>query len=329
MDRSEVDLLTDSVVRMAAQNTGSTLTAALDAFGWLDLLDTAPEAAVPVLFAAQGRHGSRSAALHDVLAAGVGELAADMSPMTTTVPIPPPRALTTGRLHAGALSVDALCIDARADSRWLLVAAAGPDANLTLLRVGAEHARSVKAHGLDGRLHIDRFCADIPLAETEVLARGLAAAAWWSGMEARGRRALCHQISGASAAMLELALAHARERSQFGQLIGTFQAVRHKLAEAYVAVAAAEAAAAAAWESEDVWLAATVAKLVTSRSCASTVAHTQQVLAGVGFTAEHPYHRLMKRALVLDRVLGTAVDLAPVVGRRLVSQGWAPRLVDL
>jgi alkylation response protein AidB-like acyl-CoA dehydrogenase len=129
--------------------------------------------------------------------------------------------------------------------------------------------------------------------------------------------------------MLDLALAHARERSQFGQLIGTFQAVRHKLAEAHVAVAAAEAAALAAWESDDAWLAATVAKLVTSRSCATTVAHTQQVLAGIGFTAEHPFPRLMKRALVLDRILGTAVDLAPVVGRQLVLQGCAPRLVDL
>jgi hypothetical protein len=304
------------------------LTAALDVFGWLDLLDT-PEA-VRIVFTAHGRHGSRSAALHDVLAADVGALAAEMTPMTTTVALPAPRAVTAGRFHAGALSVDALCVDARAGSRWLLVAAVGPDGDhLTLFRVRAEHALSVQSHGLDGQLHVERVCADISLAETEVLARGLAAAAWWAGAEARGRRALCHQICGASAAMLALALAHARERSQFGQLIGTFQAVRHKLAEAYVAVAAAEAAAVAAWESGDAWLAATVAKLVASRSCATTVAHTQQVLAGVGFTAEHPFHGLMKRALVLDRVLGTAVDLAPIVGRQLVSQGCAPRLVDL
>jgi hypothetical protein len=329
MDPGEIDLLTASIAKMVAQNDGPALTAALDEFGWLDLLEASPEVAVPILFSAQGRHGSRSAALHDVLAADVGDLAADMSSLTTTVALPTPRQGASARHSAGTLCVDALCIDARSDSRWLLIAAAGPDEDLTLFRVGAEHTRPVQACGLDGRLHIERVRADVSLAETEVLMRGAAAAAWWSAMEARGRRALCHQISGALAAMLDLALAHARERSQFGQLIGTFQAVRHKLAEAHVAVAAAEAAALAAWESDDAWLAATVAKLVTSRSCATTVAHTQQVLAGIGFTAEHPFHRLMKRALVLDRILGTAVDLAPVVGRQLVLQGCAPRLVDL
>ena len=49
----------------------------------------------------------------------------------------------------------------------------------------------------------------------------------------------------------------------------------------------------------------------------------------MGFTAEHPYHRAMKRTLVIDRTLGNADELAPLVGRELMERGEAPRLVDL
>jgi alkylation response protein AidB-like acyl-CoA dehydrogenase len=187
----------------------------------------------------------------------------------------------------------------------------------------------VPTQGLDPALNAERVHAEMPSAAVDVLASGAEALSWWEAAEAHGRRALCHQISGACAAMLDLALTHARERTQFGRQIGTFQAVRHKLAEVYVAVAAIESVADAAWDTDDVWLASTVAKLVASRSCATAIAHTQQVLAGIGFTAEHPYHHLMKHAVALDRILGTANELAPLVGTQLVSLGHAPRLVEL
>jgi hypothetical protein len=52
-------------------------------------------------------------------------------------------------------------------------------------------------------------------------------------------------------------------------------------------------------------------------------------MGGVGFTASHPYHHALKRALLIDRILGDAADLTPEVGRELVSRGDAPRLVEL
>ena len=58
---------------------------------------------------------------------------------------------------------------------------------------------------------------------------------------ALGRRAVAHQIAGASRAMLDLARTHALERVQFGRPIARFQAVRHRLADALVAVEALEA----------------------------------------------------------------------------------------
>ena len=47
------------------------------------------------------------------------------------------------------------------------------------------------------------------------------------------------------------------------------------------------------------------------------------------FTAEHPFHRFVARALVLDSVLGSARELPTVIGARLISAGTIPRLVDL
>src|SRR4029450_698913 len=70
----------------------------------------------------------------------------------------------------------------------------------------------------------------------------------WQTAVALGRRAVAHQIAGASRAMLPLARSHALERVQFGRPIARFQAVRHRLADALVAVESLEAALSAARE---------------------------------------------------------------------------------
>ena len=328
MTPDEVELLDAAVATMAARHDGPALTEALDGFGWLELLATAPEVVVPRILAAQGRLGTWSAAFHDVLAAGVGQLGPGLDPAGVTVVPPQPRASTAGRASGEAVVIDGLAVGARPGRDRLIVVATDPGGETSVFRVAASDVAATAVQGLDPDLLIERLRGEVP-AGAAVLARGAEAAAWWSAAEAGGRRALCHHLAAAMGEMLQLALTHARERAQFGQLIGTFQAVRHRLAEAYVAVAAAEAAADAAWDSDDPGLAAATAKLVTSRAGALTVRHCQQVLAGIGFTAEHPFPRVMKRFVVLDRLLGSSSDLAPIVGRQLASAGTAPRLVEL
>jgi alkylation response protein AidB-like acyl-CoA dehydrogenase len=329
MSGAETELLTDTIEAVVARSEGVDLTTALDQFGWLELLETTPELGVPAVFAAQGRRGSWSAALHDVLCAHVDDVAADLEPTTATVVLPLPRARATAVARGETTVVDGLCLGSRATRQCLVVVEDNGDGAVAVRRVAAADARFVSVDGLDPALNAERVQAEISSGAAEVLAEGAGALSWWRAAETRGRRALCHQLAGACAAMLDLALAHGRERMQFGRQIGTFQAVRHKLAEVYVAVAATESVADAAWDADDPWLAATVGKLVAGRACATSVAHTQQVLAGIGFTAEHPYHRVMKHVVALDRILGTATELAPVVGERLVSLGHAPRLVEL
>ena len=126
MTPDEVELLEAAVDTMASRHDGPALTEALDGFGWIELLNGAPEVAVPRVFAAQGRLGVWSAAFHDVLAAHVGELGADLDPTAVTVVVPPPRATTAGRAAGDVVSVDGLCIGARPDCGWYVVPATEP-----------------------------------------------------------------------------------------------------------------------------------------------------------------------------------------------------------
>lgn len=177
---------------------------------------------------------------------------------------------------------------------------------------------------LDGDLPLRRWPQAGPAIEPAALAAGRRAIGWW--------------LLGAGRAMLSLARAHAVDRVQFGRPIASFQAVRHRLAETLVALDGAEAALAASGENTasgensagaDDELSSLLAKaaaghaaLIASRGC-------QQVLGGIGFTAEHPLHVHVKRVLVLDGLLGSARELTIAAGRRVIRDGAAPRLADL
>jgi alkylation response protein AidB-like acyl-CoA dehydrogenase len=76
-------------------------------------------------------------------------------------------------------------------------------------------------------------------------------------------------------------------------------------------------------------LAALLAKAAAGQAALTAARHCQQVLGGIGFTAEHGLNRHVRRALVLDGLLGSARELTPEAGARLVAERSAPRLVDL
>jgi alkylation response protein AidB-like acyl-CoA dehydrogenase len=128
--------------------------------------------------------------------------------------------------------------------------------------------------------------------------------------------------------MLELARAHALDRVQFGRPVARFQAVRHRLAEALVAVEALDATLNAAADEPGPQTAA-LAKIVAGRTARTVGAHCQQVLAGVGFTTEHPFHRYLKRTMLLDGLLGAADDIAVAIGRELLAAKSVPTLIEL
>ncbi len=145
---------------------------------------------------------------------------------------------------------------------------------------------------------------------------------------AAGRRALGWWLVGTSRAMLSLARQHALDRMQFGRRIASFQAIRHRLAEALVAIEGAEATLHAATDQPDD-LACLLAKAAAGQAALTATRHCQQVLGGIGFTAEHQLHRHAKRSLILDGLLGSTRELTREAGTALRANGFAPRLAQL
>ncbi|BBX15592.1 acyl-CoA dehydrogenase [Mycolicibacterium duvalii] len=142
------------------------------------------------------------------------------------------------------------------------------------------------------------------------------------------RRAVGWWLVGSARAMLNLARRHALDRVQFGRPIAGFQAIRHRLAETLVAIEGAEATLQLpGTESAD--LTAMLAKAAAGKAALTAARHCQQVLGGIGFTAEHDLHVHVQRALVLDGLLGNAKELTRKAGAGLRARGSVPRLAHL
>jgi alkylation response protein AidB-like acyl-CoA dehydrogenase len=145
---------------------------------------------------------------------------------------------------------------------------------------------------------------------------------------AAGRHALGWWLVGASRAMLSLARQHALDRVQFGKPVASFQAIRHRLAETLVAIEGAEATLQPG-SAEPSDLSSLLAKAAAGQAALASARHCQQVLGGIGFTSEHELHRHVKRALVLDGMLGNTRELTREAGETLRMKGSAPRLTQL
>lgn len=124
-----------------------------------------------------------------------------------------------------------------------------------------------------------------------------------------GRICLASEQLGMSEAILEKTQAFTLERHQFGRAIGSFQAIKHRLADMMVlneaAKSAAWYAACAADESpEELPVAAATAMIVTSRALKRNSKNMIQLHGGMGFTWECDAHLYLKRAELSTRYLG-------------------------
>jgi len=116
-----------------------------------------------------------------------------------------------------------------------------------------------------------------------------------------GALAIAAEDAGAMRACLEMSVDYAMLRTQFDRPIGSFQAVKHKLADMLVRVELAEAAVeeaslVAEGDRADAAVAAVVAHACASESFQLVVAETIQTHGGIGFTWEHPAHLYFRRA---------------------------------
>ena len=104
--------------------------------------------------------------------------------------------------------------------------------------------------------------------------------------------------------------------------------MRHRLAEALVAIEALDATLTAAWD-EPGSMTAALAKAAAGRATRTVAAHCQQVLAGIGFTTDHPFHRFLKRAMALEGLFGSTDDIVVDLGRQLLAARTVPTLIEL
>lgn len=142
---------------------------------------------------------------------------------------------------------------------------------------------------------------------------------------AAGRLALAFDSLGCCTRALELSLAYAMERRQFGRVIGSFQAVKHILAEM---AAALEPARSLAWyaahafdfEPEDAARLASLAKAHVSEVATEVLRKATEVHGGIGFTEQYDLHLWFRRVALSRHLLG-GPELLRDDSARL--RGWA------
>ena len=304
---------------LATAGEGADVDAVLARLGWLEMLADEPGDAIDVVFRALGATNARATALDDVVASALGRKPrADLAVLLPRFAAWDP----PGRIDARELRAEGLAT-ARAASAAEMLVASGTAAEPWLVAAPQAAAQVRAVRGIDPDAGLHAVCVQGSAAGATRLEP-----ARWQAAVALGRRAVAHQIAGASRAMLELARSHALTRVQFGRPIARFQAVRHRLADALVAVEALEAALTAAREQPGPDTAA-LAKAVAGRTARSVGRHCQQVLAGIGFTMEHPFHRILKRSLALEGLFGSADEIVLAVGRRLLASRRVPTLIEL
>jgi alkylation response protein AidB-like acyl-CoA dehydrogenase len=164
-----------------------------------------------------------------------------------------------------------------------------------------------------------------PLDPTRRLARLELAGARARALGAPGRAApglaraldeatvmLAFEMIGGAERCLEMAVAYAKERVQFGRPIGSFQAVKHKCAEVLLELESAKSAVYfAGWVAdegrEDLPLAASLAKSLASDAYLRASAENVQIHGGVGFTWEYDPHLYYKRAKSSESLFGDPI----------------------
>ncbi|MFE2417158.1 acyl-CoA dehydrogenase family protein [Streptomyces hokutonensis] len=138
----------------------------------------------------------------------------------------------------------------------------------------------------------------------------------------RAAVALAAEQVGVASRALDMAVEYAKVRHQFGRPIGSFQAVKHILADVLLEVESARAAAhyallAAANEDPDLPAVASLAKAFCSDACLQATAENIQVHGGIGFTWEHPAHLYLKRAKTSQLLFGDPAYHRELLARRI------------
>jgi alkylation response protein AidB-like acyl-CoA dehydrogenase len=200
----------------------------------------------------------------------------------------------------------------------LLVAARGPaGAGLFEVDPGQHGVSRAASNAMD----LTRNLAVVRLSR----ARGRRVGVDATGALERARDLACLALgaeqAGAARRALELTVGYVLTREQFGRVIGSFQALQHRLADLHVLVESATSLvrAAAADDGPGTGLRAGAVKVYCSEALMRTAAEMIQLHGAIGITWEHPAHRYLKRAHSGMHLFGTPAQHAAAIAARLID----------
>jgi alkylation response protein AidB-like acyl-CoA dehydrogenase len=167
--------------------------------------------------------------------------------------------------------------------------------------------------------------AELEVGEADVLAAGTEAEAIVRRLLDRAALAVAADALGVAQRALDVTVDYAKTREQFGRPIGSFQAVKHRCADMFVAVTTARIALEEALDRYDVApddasAAVSRAKAYTCDAAAQVVEDGTDMHGGIGFTWEHDMHLLVKRARLDQALYGDS----RMHRRRAADLTWAP-----
>lgn len=202
---------------------------------------------------------------------------------------------TRAHLPNGGLATDAL-LDVRTED--------GP--RLVLLRLDQPGV----SRRLEDTLDLTRDYAELELPAPGVSASHMLAPEATAELRRCGIVLQCAESIGVAARALAMTIEHVKQRSQFGRLIGSFQAVKHRLADMHVElrgaqVATLDAADAVQLGRSDADFAVHTAKSWTARAASMITSEAIQLHGGIGFTWEHDLHLLQRRAKANELLHGS------------------------
>ncbi|MFJ9376411.1 acyl-CoA dehydrogenase family protein [Streptomyces sp. NPDC101455] len=312
MDRAEFVLVRDMVRSLATRfavtsademkaPTRTSAQQALDELGLADLRRASPPAATAqecaLLAEEHGRHPLTTSLLGTVLLAPelLRLLGDDTSQSTPTI------ALTRELRFPGRIPADLVAWDSEGADSALCVTAEGAVTRVELgpTAPSTDLGRSVRAVPSDGSVEVVGHLDPPDLLRWQAYALVVVSA----------------ELVGAAGSFVEQAVEYARVRRQYGQAIGSFQAVQHLLADATVLVEACTSVTRyAAWcldnePPERALTAARVAKAEVNSSALEAVYAGMQVFGGIAQTWEHIAHLYLRKVRLGATLLATTDEL--------------------
>lgn len=208
------------------------------------------------------------------------------------------------------------------------------DAVLVTAQCEGSHAIALVPVSSDLKVHSQIVTSEEPrsllqfesleLDETQIIARGGQATDWIEWTEQRRRAGLCAQALGLCDKMMRMSASYTSEREQFGRPVATFQAVSHRMADAFIDIeclrSVTEQAISLLSAGQEANEAVTVAKIWCGDVCHRISQAAQHVHGGIGVDRDYPLHRYCLMAREIELSSGPSARLLEELGEQIAIE---------